>query len=127
MKPCNQCGKCCIRYSNGGLSVSAEEVEAWRVFQPQISDYVLDGRIWFDPGSSEPLALCPWLERNEGSTRYSCKIYHDRPADCRYYPVTISEMVANDCEMIEAVDLTDPKAAQQVLDKMMSDSRPALG
>ncbi len=24
MKECNQCGKCCIKYSNGGLSVVEE-------------------------------------------------------------------------------------------------------
>ncbi|HHJ18661.1 MAG TPA: YkgJ family cysteine cluster protein, partial [Gammaproteobacteria bacterium] len=27
MKECNQCGKCCIKYSDGGLSASSSEIE----------------------------------------------------------------------------------------------------
>ncbi len=126
MKPCNQCGKCCIKYSEGGLSVTEEEIEAWAVFQPHIHDYVLDGKIWFAPGGSQALPICPWLEKEADSNRYGCQIYHDRPADCRHYPVSISQMLSDECEMIEPLDLKDPKLAQLKLDKMMSDSRPAL-
>ena len=43
MKECTQCGKCCLHYSDGGLSASAEEVEAWEIFNPAIAKYVVDG------------------------------------------------------------------------------------
>ncbi|MFK8021264.1 MAG: YkgJ family cysteine cluster protein [Pseudomonadales bacterium] len=126
MKDCNQCGKCCIKYSNGGLSVTPDEVEAWAVFQPDIHDYVLNGEIWFDPKDGSAIEVCPWLNKSDDGRSYHCGIYFDRPADCRHYPVTITQMVEDDCEMIEIKDLQDPATAQRQLDKIMSDSRPAL-
>lgn len=83
-----------------------------------------------DPKTGEQLVICPWLRKSPATespdqTRYSCDIYHDRPDDCRYYPVTIDEMVRDECEMIEVRDLTNPDLAQTRLDTIMSDSRPA--
>ena len=131
MKECNQCGKCCIAYSDGGLSATAEEIQAWAAFRPAIAEYVADGKIWMDPVSGEQLAVCPWLEiqpasLESGAVRYACRIYHDRPEDCRHYPVSISEMVRDGCEMIELRDLEAPKKAQLTLDRLMADSRPPL-
>lgn len=126
MKPCNQCGKCCIKYSEGGLTVTQDEIEAWSIFQPLISEYVFDGKIWFAPNTTEPLPVCPWLKKEAGGQRYGCDIYHDRPADCRHYPVTVPQMLEDECEMIEPMDLKDLKRAQQTLDVLMSDSRPAV-
>ncbi len=57
---------------------------------------------------------------------YTCDIYNDRPDDCKYYPVTIEQMVADDCEMLELRDLDKPKQAQRALDKLMIDSRPSF-
>ena len=62
MKECTQCGKCCLLYSDGGLSASAEEVEAWETFNPAIAEYVVDGKIWMDPDTGKQLTRCPWLE-----------------------------------------------------------------
>ncbi len=124
MKQCNQCGKCCIKYSHGGLSVSEEEIKLWDTFKPDIYHYVSDRKIWFDPESGEQLIRCPWL-RKQANNIYTCDIYFDRPDDCKYYPVTIEQMINDECEMLEQRDLKNPQQSQKTLDKIMADSRPA--
>jgi Fe-S-cluster containining protein len=130
LKDCNQCGKCCIKYGDGGIEASLEEIEMWAVFRPNLYQYVRHDKIWFSPKTGEQLTQCPFLEvmpRQPSSTvqvKYTCAIYEDRPEDCRHYPSSIAEMVRDDCEMIEAVDLNNLKQAQSKLDKLMSDSRP---
>ncbi|MEP5566693.1 MAG: YkgJ family cysteine cluster protein [Halioglobus sp.] len=131
MRECNQCGKCCIAYSDGGLTASAEEIENWETFRPDIAAYVSNGEIWMDPGSGRRLKRCPWLQelpykRVGQSALYTCGIYDDRPEDCRLYPTLIAEMVRDGCEMIELRDLDDPKEAQRELDLIMAESRPPL-
>ena len=132
MKECNSCGKCCIKYSNGGLSASQSEIELWDVDSPNIYRHVHEGKIWMDPNTHEPLALCPWLKKEPAASslgsgsskvRYSCEIYFDRPDDCRYYPSTLSEMILDECEMIEPKDIKNPKQAQKALEFIMADSR----
>lgn len=130
MKNCNQCGKCCIKYSNGGLIASEADIESWELFRPEIYRYVRDQKIWMDPISGEQIELCPWLEilpsdPAQTALKYGCKIYFDRPEDCRHYPSTIDEMVRDECEMLEVVDLKDHHVAQKKLDKLMIDSRPS--
>ena len=130
MRDCNQCGKCCIHYSDGGLSASAEEIESWELFKPAIAAYAAHGKIWVDPVSGKQLTRCPWLVTLQASpestsTKYSCSIYNDRPEDCRHYPTSIAEMVRDGCEMIEVKDLDAPRKAQRALDLLMADSRPA--
>jgi len=61
MKACNQCGKCCINYSDGGLSVTSSEIDYWEAFRPDILEYVKDEKIWIDPSSGKQLKRCPWL------------------------------------------------------------------
>ncbi|MCK4865747.1 MAG: YkgJ family cysteine cluster protein [Gammaproteobacteria bacterium] len=124
MKECNQCGKCCTKYGNGGLSVSEDEIKFWDVFRPEIYDYVNDGKIWMDPSTGKQLELCPWLRKQPNQNIYTCDIYYDRPDDCKYYPVTIEQMIKDECEMIESRDLANPDQAQKTLDKLMIDSRP---
>lgn len=122
MKECNQCGKCCIKYGNGGLSATASEIEFWDVFRPNVSRYVRAGKIWMDPDSGQQLERCPWLRKAPDQEKYTCDIYHDRPDDCKHYPVNLDEMIRDECEMIEVQDLADPKQAQQALKKIMEDS-----
>lgn len=126
MKECNSCGKCCIKYSNGALSASKQEIELWEVFTPAIAEYVHNGEIWADPKSGKLLELCPFLrlaESNKTSqVKYSCDIYFDRPDDCKYYPSNVQEMILDGCEMIEASDLNDLKKAQAKLELIMTDS-----
>ena len=122
MKDCNQCGKCCIKYSNGGLSASEDEIKHWDIFKPEVYDFVNNGKIWIDPQTGEQLEICPWLRKE--NNLYTCDIYFDRPNDCKYYPVTIEQMINDECEMLEERDLEKPEQAQKKLDKLMADSRP---
>jgi len=126
MKDCNQCGKCCIKYSDGGLTASTSEIELWEIFRPNISLYVRNGELWFDPNTGQQIQRCPWLRKEPGQEKYTCDIYYDRPEDCRHYPVTIEKMIEDECEMLEEKDLAKPKRAQKVLDKLMADSRPPV-
>lgn len=126
MKDCNSCGKCCIKYSNGALSASQQEIELWEVFNPDIAAYVNKGEIWADPKSGKLLEICPFLRQETAITstnvKYSCDIYFDRPDDCKFYPSNVQEMILDDCEMLEAQDLKDLKKAQAKLDIIMTDS-----
>jgi Fe-S-cluster containining protein len=124
MKDCNQCGKCCTNYGNGGLSASAGEIDWWEDNRPEIAAYVSDGKIWISPVTGKQMARCPWLRKLPDQEKYICRIYFDRPDDCKYYPVKIEQMIHDECEMLEARDLLNPKKAQMDLDKLMSDSRP---
>jgi len=123
VKECNSCGKCCTKYSNGGLSASADEIEYWEFFRPKIARYVSDGKIWMDPDTGEQIELCPWLRKVSGQNKVTCDIYSDRPDDCKFYPVTIAEMIKDECEMLEKKDLARPQQAQKALDLLMADSR----
>lgn len=126
VKNCNSCGKCCETAGNGGLSASAEEIDWWDTHRPEIARYVHDGKIWVDPSTGEYFARCPWLRSAADGVGTSCDIYHDRPEDCRHYPVDIEQMVRHDCEMLEPRDLLDIKKAQRKLDMLMADSRPPV-
>ncbi len=77
-----------------------------------------------NPETNDQLSQCPWLRRVPNQERYTCDIYMDRPDDCKFYPVTIDQMVEDECEMLEVKDLANPKLAQKVLDNIMIDSRP---
>jgi len=127
MKECNACGKCCQKYSDGGLSASKREIEIWEIEQPHIFKYVRQGNIWMDPVSGQQIEVCPWLKKvpaKPPSTRvqYHCDIYEHRPDDCRFYPSTLSEMILDECEMIEPKDIKNPKQAHISLASIMEDS-----
>ncbi|MFV1977295.1 MAG: YkgJ family cysteine cluster protein, partial [Candidatus Scalindua sp.] len=100
MKECNQCGKCCVKYSNGGLSVSVGQIDYWENYRPELYRYVNQGNIWIDPETGKQIELCPWLRKAPNQNKYTCDIYYDRPDDCKYYPSTIDEMVVDECEML---------------------------
>ncbi|MBH0073687.1 YkgJ family cysteine cluster protein [Pseudoalteromonas sp. NZS127] len=130
MKDCNQCGKCCIKYGDGDLSATQEEIDLWEIFNPEIFEFVKNNEIWFDPKSGVRLSRCPFLEvepktNPQAKNKYTCSIYLDRPEDCRHYPSLIAEMIRDECEMIEITDLSQPIKAQIKLDFIMRDSRPA--
>ncbi len=122
MKACNACGKCCVKYSNGQLTASADDLRVWSSFRQDINDYVHNGKIWYQPGSKQLIELCPWLRKDSNSDRYLCDIYLDRPEDCRIYPATLADMINDDCEMLEPSDLLDPGQAQKQLDRINSES-----
>jgi len=124
LKECNQCGKCCTKYGGDRLSVSESELEFWESFRPEIFEYVHDGEIWKNPETDTQLHQCPWLRREPTQGKYICTIYFDRPDDCKFYPVTVTQMVEDECEMLELNDLLNLKKAQTKLNLIMTDSRP---
>ena len=130
MQDCNSCGKCCVKYSNGDLSASDQDIDMWELFKPDIAAYVKKGLIWFSPQSGKQLSLCPFLRKSKNpeqpqKTLYTCDIYYDRPEDCRFYPVTVKQMINDECEMLQPGDLLNPQKAQKDLDKLLEESRPA--
>jgi len=132
MKDCNQCGKCCIKYGGGDLAATQDEIDLWEIFNPEIFDYVKNNEIWFDPKTGVRLERCPFLDiapkkSPTAPNMYTCSIYLDRPEDCRHYPSLIPEMIRDECEMIEVIDLENPKKAQVRLDQIMVDSRSPMG
>jgi uncharacterized protein len=126
MKDCNQCGRCCKLYGDGGLSASASEIDWWATYRPNIFDHVSGGKIWISPVTGKQMVRCPWLRKLPKQNKYICRIYFDRPDDCKHYPVSIDQMVRDECEMLEARDFLDPKQAQRTLDNLMADSRPPV-
>lgn len=126
MKNCNQCGKCCTLYSNGGLSASESEIDWWENHRPDISRYVSGGKIWIHPVTGKQILRCPWLRKLPNQDKYICRIYFDRPDDCKVYPVNINQMIRDECEMLEPRDIADPAKAQRTLDNLMADSRPPV-
>ncbi len=96
----------------------------WDKLRPDILLYVKDGNIWVSPNTGKALTRCPWLRQIPQQTKYTCDIYAHRPDDCKYYPVTIEQMIDDECEMFEAHDLAYPKRAQETLDRLMANSRP---
>ena len=120
MKNCNSCGKCCIKYGGGQLSASAEEVDYWLSERQDISSYIVNGEIWMDPKTGKQLDTCPWLRKEANQAQYTCAIYYDRPEDCRVYPMTVDDMVQDDCEMLEAKDLANLKQARLALKELIA-------
>jgi len=106
------------------LSASADEIDWWETYRPDIARYVQDEKIWIDPATGEYFARCPWLQKSTDGKKFTCDIYDVRPEDCRHYPVDIAEMVRDDCEMLEQRDFVDLRRAQRKLDEIMIDSRP---
>lgn len=109
------------------------EIDMWELFRPDIAQYVKKGLIWASPDTGKLLNHCPFLrvvpaDKTVANSKdiYTCDIYFDRPDDCRYYPVTVKQMINDECEMLEENDLDDPVKAQRELDILMKDSRPAF-
>ena len=119
MRECNSCGKCCIKYGKGRLSASREDLNLWQSFKPEISAYVKNEQIWHSPTTGELLNKCPWLRFEEGQTHYTCAIYFDRPEDCRIYPTNVADMIADQCEMLEEVDLIDMRKSESLRAKIV--------
>jgi len=75
-----------------------------------------------DPLSGKQIELCPWLRKEPNQLQFSCAIYFDRPEDCRVYPARVSDMINDECEMLEPKDLADLSKAQNELNTKFRDS-----
>jgi len=67
-------GKCCINYSDGGLSASQSDLDFWEAYRPHIYQYVKMDELWFDPVTAQQLSVCPFLTKTEQNL-YTCDIY----------------------------------------------------
>ena len=107
-------------------NINCDDLNATIDVLSQLSKYVKDNEIWYCPDTGVQLSRCPFLEiePNQDKDKYTCSIYLSRPEDCRHYPSNITEMVRDECEMIEVKDLEDFNKAQSRLDDLMEDSRP---
>lgn len=105
MRPCTQCGRCCIDPDfMERLGISDEDMDRWRrEKRGDILAQVSNERGWQAPGR------CVFLHGAGGGAQ-SCSIYHTRPATCREYPLAIVHMLSVDCEMLEPGD-TDADVA----------------
>ena len=104
---CQQCGKCCktLRYHN---ECRKEDVARWQAAgRDDILKWariVKGGKtgeritIWVDPTTKKMASVCPWLKKEEGTTRYYCHIHDMKPFICRQYPGTRKHAVMTGCE-----------------------------
>ena len=115
MRQCTQCGKCCLKYSAGGLGSATElDLLIWEFERPEILKYTdFLGDLWISPITGEEMGRCPWLRKLPKKERYKCRIHDVRPETCRGYPVDIDQMISDGCEMLEDADLD--KSRNQLL------------
>jgi len=115
MQPCNQCGKCCIKYSDCGLgSASHDDMNRWEKHYPNVLEYVSLRDMWVSPITHDEMPRCPWLRKLPNREKYKCRIHHVRPDTCNAYPIDIEQMIRDGCEMLEEGDLTKPR---EILEK----------
>lgn len=105
---CTRCGKCCLNeHYMMTLTATAQDVARWRrEGQEDILRYVARvgpglHDLWVDDGIE--LSRCPFLRKNRGVATYRCTIHETRPEACRSYPVSYEQMVADECEIIDAI------------------------
>lgn len=113
MRPCTQCGKCCLEYQGDSWLGSATELDraAWEIFSPEVLDYLhpVTHDMWLSPVTGKSLKRCPWLRKFPGQEKYNCRIHKGRPDVCSDFPIDVEQMVALDCEMLEEGDLDKPR------------------
>jgi uncharacterized protein len=114
MRPCTQCGKCCLKYGAELDTVEVKVIHVWRRKRPEIAQWAgwAGGDLydlWVSPTTHEDVKRCPWLRKPPNQEKYTCRIYAMRPQVCRNYPVDIEQMVQDGCEMLEPGDLEKPR------------------
>jgi Fe-S-cluster containining protein len=93
---CRRCGHCCrdLCFEDGGTAADWEgfaalgrrDILAW--IDPIRRDgRVVACRLWIDPATGRPAAVCPWLVE-EARGHFACRIHPIRPEICRQYPAT---------------------------------------
>ncbi len=94
---CQQCGRCCLTLDYH-RECTPEDYNRWQALgRDDILRRVhcIPGptgaatyRIWVEPGTTEPLSECPFLQTESGTGRYFCGIHDAKPEICRQYPYT---------------------------------------
>ena len=117
MRPCNGCGKCCVKYTEGaggaGLGCATErDLERLRE-RPDVLAWIphMPPDLWIHPATGEEAMRCPWLRKLLNRTVYKCRIHDVRPDICRNYPLDKEQMRNDGCEMLEPGDWELPDKA----------------
>jgi Fe-S-cluster containining protein len=107
---CIQCGRCC---SNLGYPKEIDESDVARWCRDGRDDILcwvglkkpgkkgFSYRIWITPGTNQPAAICPWLEKQPGTHRYRCRIHEVKPEICRQYPGSRKHAIMTGCRGFE--------------------------
>ena len=114
MRACTQCGRCCTNPSfMKTLPATGDDVKRWRkggradilewcsVLGDDANPYA---DLWISPRTGDEASRCPFVRKIRGQDRYTCTIYNTRPEVCRAYPISVDNMKAVDCEMIDPGD-----------------------
>jgi len=107
MRECTQCGKCCLKYGGSGLGgATDEDLAMWEETRPDIMQYIDEvcPDLWVSPVTGEEMFRCPFLRKRPKQDKYNCRIHDVRPWVCRDYPVSIQQMLDDECEMLEKTD-----------------------
>ena len=112
MKRCNGCGKCCVYGGNGRLGpIDQQQIDVWAQQKPELLAYTRhndDGSysVWIDPETDDYYPTCPWLIEGDERYQYHCAIQAVKPQACLNYPMSVLQMLRDDCEMWEESDKT---------------------
>ena len=107
---CVRCGHCCSQVGYP-KEAAAEDVLLWRaagredilswVGMPTGSREDRAHRIWIEPHTRRPAAVCPWLIQVRGSHLYRCAIHEEKPEICRLYPGSRKHALMTGCRGFE--------------------------
>jgi Fe-S-cluster containining protein len=105
---CQQCGRCCTKYSNG-LTAKTQDIARWRrekrgdilkhvkIFESE--GVIMGGEIWINPKTGRKMRVCPFLVKGKG--RFSCSIHTTKPLVCSKYPFTGVGVDLRECKGIK--------------------------
>ncbi len=113
---CRQCGQCCLTLDYH-LECTLEDYKRWQSLgRDDILQWVrrISGpagtaafRIWVEPGAEKPARVCPFLQKESGSEKRTCRIQDVKPEICRQYPFTRKHAVMTGCRGV-GFDLNPP-------------------
>lgn len=113
MKPCNGCGKCCSYGGKGNLGpIEQSQIDIWSKTKPELLQHTrkeTDGtyRVWINPATGDFYEQCPWLIAGDARYKYHCAIQDIKPKACTNYPMSVLQMLRDDCEIWDESDKTN--------------------
>jgi Fe-S-cluster containining protein len=103
---CKQCGYCC-RTLDYHRECTANDYKRWQSLgRDDILQWVcrIQGeaktaayRIWVEPGTEQPVSICPFLQHEPGTEKDVCGIHAVKPEICRQYPFTRKHALMTGC------------------------------
>lgn len=107
---CQQCGKCCTKYSSE-LTAKAQDIVRWRkedrrdilkhVRVLESGGVIMGGDIWLNPRTGRKTKSCPFLKKTR--EKFYCLIHSTKPLVCRKYPFTGVNVRVGECPGIRII------------------------